>query len=147
MDSSFDHTEDIWEPAFESVEQTVDRVEDAINLIASHKRKFFGVSVHIEGSKAIVLLQLSRGKVHCGLKEGFDICHTALIVQKIVVETPLKGLGTSVCKQLAKLAATKLNRCFMLQSPISEGGRALAKKLGTVNVALGGAHMLCRDGI
>ena len=45
--------------------------------------------------------------------------------------------------ELAKAASSR-KMCLMLENPITDGGKALARKLHTVDVYETGQHMLCR---
>jgi hypothetical protein len=51
--------------------------------------------------------------------------------------------GMKIMGELAKATSSR-GLCLMLHSPITDGGKALAKKLHAVDVDQSGKHMLCR---
>lgn len=71
--------------------------------------------------------------------------HPQVIVQRITARTPRCGFGSRLLTEMHK-AAAEHNLCLQVQSPVTEAGRALVRKLGLVDPAgYGGCFTWCRE--
>jgi hypothetical protein len=124
-----------WDPAKQNItkKNTYKNAEDAIAAVMDDKRRYSGVYVAI-ADRAVLLVQQSNGPRTCPEKKS----HHCIIVQRITVRVPRIGEGTKIMYEVAAAAAGR-GMCVLLQSPITQGGRALARKLKMVD------DLMCRE--
>lgn len=95
--------------------------------------RYQGVQVHIQDPQVILMLQASRGDRSC---PDCNSTHRMLTIQRIQVRDPRNGHGTRLLQRMLTHELMVNNKLGLwLQSCITNGSRALAKRVGMKHFA------------